>query len=228
MKTVATQAFQLWLSEDLQQLGWEPPPVTLSAFVKPFDTWSDMGKVVPAEGWRRPPQTIAYFCGALHEPDDGETIAKDGYYAASRRRFAATRSRFSTMRCAICGRRRRTPSAAFGGSCWSTWVISSPAKSACRHRRGRMRAPDRSRFDSQFWVANVNPTDRYTQSIPGSSEHRISPLDNTYDNLTLAGDWTDCGLNLGCVEAAVMSGRLAAHALSGSPALEDIIGFDHP
>ncbi len=47
VKTVATQAFQLWLSEDLQQLGWEPPPVTLSAFVKPFDTWSDMGQVVP-------------------------------------------------------------------------------------------------------------------------------------------------------------------------------------
>ena len=54
-----------------------------------------------------------------------------------------------------------------------------------------MRAPDRSRFDSQFWVANVNPTDRYTQSIPGSAEHRISPLDNTYDNLTVAGDWTE-------------------------------------
>ena len=63
----------------------------------------------------------------------------------------------------------------------------------------------------------MNPTDRYTLSLPGSSEHRISPLDNTYDNLTMAGDWTDCGLNLGCVEAAVMSGRLAAHALSGSP-----------
>jgi hypothetical protein len=33
---------------------------------------------------------------------------------------------------------------------------------------------------------------------------------------------------LGCVEAAMMSGRLAAHAISGLPALEDIIGFDHP
>jgi len=46
--------------------------------------------------------------------------------------------------------------------------------------------------------------------------------------LTIAGDWTDCSLNLGCVEAAVMSGRLAAHAISGLPALEDVIGFDHP
>ena len=55
-----------------------------------------------------------------------------------------------------------------------------------------------------------------------------SPLDNTYDNLTIAGDWTNCGLNMGCVEAAMMSGRLAAHAISESPRLEDIIGYDHP
>ena len=32
----------------------------------------------------------------------------------------------------------------------------------------------------------------------------------------------------GCVEAAVMSGLLASHALSGSPALEEIIGYGHP
>jgi uncharacterized protein with NAD-binding domain and iron-sulfur cluster len=46
--------------------------------------------------------------------------------------------------------------------------------------------------------------------------------------LTIAGDWTDCGLNAGCVEGAVMSGRLAAHAIAQSPALTDIVGYDHP
>ena len=85
-----------------------------------------------------------------------------------------------------------------------------------------------SRIASQFWRANVNPSDRYALSLPGSSAYRISPLDTTYDNLTIAGDWTDCGFNGGCVEAAVMSGRLAAHALSKLPSLEDIVGFDHP
>jgi hypothetical protein len=85
-----------------------------------------------------------------------------------------------------------------------------------------------ARFDTQYWTANVNPSDRYVLSVPGSASHRISPLDNTYDNLTIAGDWTDCSLNVGCVEAAVISGRLAAHAISKWPALEDIIGFDHP
>ena len=65
-------------------------------------------------------------------------------------------------------------------------------------------------------------------SLPGTARHRISPLDNSYDNLTVAGDWTECGHNAGCVEAAVMSGRLAAHAISRVPALEDIVGYDHP
>jgi uncharacterized protein with NAD-binding domain and iron-sulfur cluster len=83
-------------------------------------------------------------------------------------------------------------------------------------------------FDTQFWIGSVNPSDRYTLSLPGSSIYRISPLDRTYDNLTIAGDWTDNGFNAGCIEAAVMSGRLAAHAVSLRPSLEDIVGFDHP
>ena len=89
-------------------------------------------------------------------------------------------------------------------------------------------ARDEARFASQFWTANVNPSDRYALSLPGTSAYRISPLDQTYDNLTVAGDWTSCGFNAGCVEAAVMSGRLAAHAIAKSPPLEDIVGFDHP
>ena len=85
-----------------------------------------------------------------------------------------------------------------------------------------------SYFRTQFWTANVNPSDRYVLALPGSADYRISPLDDTYDNLTIAGDWTECGLNVGCVEAAVMSGRLAAHAITRLPALEDIVGYDHP
>ena len=85
-----------------------------------------------------------------------------------------------------------------------------------------------ARFATQYWTANVNPSDRYVLALPGSLKHRISPLDNSYDNLTIAGDWTDCGFNEGCVEAAIMSGRLAAHAISQFPPLEDIIGYDHP
>jgi uncharacterized protein with NAD-binding domain and iron-sulfur cluster len=57
----------------------------------------------------------------------------------------------------------------------------------------------------------------------------MSPLECPVANMTIAGDWTACGLDVGCVEAAVMSGMLAAHAITGKePALHSIIGYDHP
>ena len=83
---------------------------------------------------------------------------------------------------------------------------------------------DAARFDSQFWRANVDPSDHYVLSLPGTGRHRIKPGETGFDNLVIAGDWTDCGLNAGCVEAAVISGRLAAHALTGAPRLAEIVG----
>ena len=45
-----------------------------------------------------------------------------------------------------------------------------------------------------------------------------------------AGDWTACHLNAGCVEAAVISGMLAANAIhaacNNQAAVELIIGID--
>jgi predicted NAD/FAD-dependent oxidoreductase len=76
------------------------------------------------------------------------------------------------------------------------------------------RAADATRFNSQHWTANVEPSEQYVLSLPGTQKYRISPLDDTYDNLAIAGDWTMCGLDAGCVEAAVISGMLAAHAIS--------------
>lgn len=79
------------------------------------------------------------------------------------------------------------------------------------------------------YQANHTGSDRYTLALPGTLQHRVSPLDGSVVNMTIAGDWTDCGFNEGCIEAAVMSGRLAAHAISGgSPPLDDIIGYHHP
>jgi hypothetical protein len=77
--------------------------------------------------------------------------------------------------------------------------------------------------------ANTERSERYTLSLPGSIRSRVSPLECPVANMTIAGDWTACGLDVGCVEAAVMSGKLAAHAITGGePALESIIGYDHP
>ena len=67
---------------------------------------------------------------------------------------------------------------------------------------------------AQYWTANVDPSDRYVQATPASSALRLSPDRSGYANLVLAGDWTDSGLNAGCIEAAVLSGVQAAAALN--------------
>jgi uncharacterized protein with NAD-binding domain and iron-sulfur cluster len=211
--TVPTQAFQIWMNEDMKALGWNEPPLSsLSAFVDPFGTWADMTQLVPREDWPSAPRSIAYFCGVLacnDALDPGE----------QRERVKRAAIHFLNHDIArLWPHAQRAP----GQFRWELLV------DPCSRPSAAAGDADESRFASQFWTANVNPSDRYVQSLPGSSAYRISPLDQQFDNLTVAGDWTKCGLNIGCVEAAVMSGRLAAHALSGRPALEDVAGFDHP
>jgi uncharacterized protein with NAD-binding domain and iron-sulfur cluster len=216
VKTVATQAMQVWMNEDMRQLGWTAPTVTLSAFVKPFDTWADMEHLIAEESWPPSLKSIAYFCNVLADPPAEPPRSDDGY--PERRRDEVRRNSVHFLDRHV---GHLWPGAVDErGFRWE--LLVDPGET------GGPKAQGEARFDSQYWRANVNPTDRYVQALPGSLKYRISPLDNTYDNLTLAGDWTDCGFSNGCVEAAVMSGRLAAHAIAHYPPLEDIIGYDHP
>lgn len=221
VKHVATQAFQLWLAPDMKELGWEHGPTAISGFVEPFDTWADMTHLAPREDWPTPPGAIAYFCNAL--PDEGAASDRARADYPVRMREKVRRNAVTFLDRDV---RQLWPRAAGAadGFRWSALVDPGDRGDAALARR----ASGEKRFGSQFWTANVNPTDRYALSLPGSLAHRISPLERHFDNLTIAGDWTACGFSAGCVEAAVMSGLLAAHAIARSPRLEDIIGYDHP
>ena len=220
IKTVATQAFQIWLKKDLQQLGWKAQPVTFSGYERPFETWADMAQVVPAEVWRDPPGTVIYFCGLLPDINVGRDFEDPDYPGLRHDEVGQSAIRYLNKQIGTFWP-KATNLAGFRWEILTDYREDGSLDSATALR-------GEARFASQFWKANINPTDRYVLSLPGTSKFRISPLDMTYDNLTVAGDWTNCGFNLGCVEAAVMSGRLAAHAISGYPALEDIVAYDHP
>jgi uncharacterized protein with NAD-binding domain and iron-sulfur cluster len=215
VKTVPTQALQLWMNEEMDALGWHKPEVTLSAYVTPFDTWADMGHLIPYEDWGTEPRAIAYFCSVLS--DQAASLSDSDYPARRREDVRANAVAFLNHDVGRLWPAVVRPDGGF------RWELLSDAGA-----NGRDPTDGESRLDTQFWTANVNLSDRYVLSLPGSLKHRISPLDNSYDNLTITGDWTDCGHQAGCVEAAVMAGRLSAHAISQSPPLEDIIGYDHP
>jgi hypothetical protein len=175
-----------------------------------------MTHVARRESWKEAPRAIAYFCNVL--PDDaGPGAPADPAVGAEymrRRKNDVRRNAIRFMNADLC-------------RIWSD--AHDRGSFDWKHLHAVNSTPDgEDRFATQYWTANVRPSDRYTQTLPGSPQFRISPLDGTYDNLTLAGDWTSCGLNSGCVEAAVMSGLLASHAITRYPVLSDIVGYDHP
>lgn len=216
--TVATQAFQLWMREDMRALGWPGPAVTLSGFTEPFDTWADMRHLLGAESWGRDVRSIAYFCNALeddpHEPPRPSAGEHADYVARREGQVRTNAQRFLDRDV-----QHLWPRAVADPTSGFRWDVLAGAPNSARGSQ---------RLAAQWFSANVSPSERYTLALPGSGKYRISPLDGTYDNLTICGDWTDAGFNEGCVEAAVMSGRLAAHALSVHPPLESIIGYDGP
>lgn len=218
VKSVPTQALQLWLNEDVASLGWKGPSANVSGFVEPFDTWADMSQLIDREAFRTPVKSIAYFCSVL---PDAKTLADErSEDYPERRRVEVRKNAIDFLNQHV---RELWPKAVRGEFRWELLVDAEP-KPGSRKRT----AVSSNRIDGQYFRANVEPSDRYVLSLPGTLAYRLSPLDMTCDNLTLAGDWTACGFTEGCVEAAVMSGRLAAHALSMSPPLEEIIGYDHP
>jgi uncharacterized protein with NAD-binding domain and iron-sulfur cluster len=193
--TVATQSLQLWLSEDERALGWSGPDgVTMSGFVTPFDTWASMTHLLPVEDWpdEHRPRTIAYFCSVLPTSASGEgepDLARaDEEVRANARRFL-DRDVAALWPAAV----------GEDGFRWSLLCDGAPVATA---------GPDR--LDTQYRRANIDPSDLYVQALPGTDQFRLHPGRTGFTNLAVAGDWTDNGLNAGCVEGATRSGQLAA------------------
>lgn len=212
VRTVATQSFQLWLRPTESALGWHRPGVTTSGYVSPFDTWASMGQTLWAERWPEDeePHTVAYFCGALDAPwPTGEDPAV--YVSTQRRRVLANAVDYLNRHVGM-----YLPAAVSeGGFAWGLLAGAGDRKGLAA-------------LETQHVSVNIDPSDRYVLSVPGSDKYRLRPDESGYDNLVLAGDWTDSGINAGCIEAAVVSGLQAANAVLGYGRYHQIRGFYMP
>ena len=201
-KTVVTQAFQLWFTEDLHDgLRWHYGDDSIcGSFVEPLDTWCSMSQLIPRETF--PPGTVGamvYCCGVMPDKRIKDWTQADELAKRDTRRFLTEDA--TTL----------WPGAALadGSFDWSVLV----------DLKGRT-GPER--LDSQYWRANPQPEERYVLSVAGSILSRLWPDGSHFENLALAGDWTRSGLDAGCIEGSVTSGMLAARALTGDS--RDITG----
>src|SRR5262249_3130448 len=190
LETTRTQAFQPWLTPALSQLGRTPGPPLLSTFGEPLDTWADLSLTLPFETWTQP-QTVGYFCGAMTEGrDDIPPKTEQSFPALQDAQAKADALDFINSRL----------NALWPNFKWGDLVDSSGATGP-------------NRFDSQFWRANIDPSERYVLSMTDTSRFRLRADRTGIEDLFLVGDYTDNGINAGSMEAAIISGLQAARAM---------------
>jgi uncharacterized protein with NAD-binding domain and iron-sulfur cluster len=212
LQTTRTQAFQLWLRPTLSELGWTSvdDPVS-TAYVEPIDTWADMNQTLPAEPWPPAlrPGLIAYFCGVMPDsPSEPPWFEDPGFPRAQREAAYRNMREFLARHVRHLWPRGTDPAAPDG---LDLDLLVGPAG-----------GDGEARLRAQYWIANIDPTERYVLSVAGSSRYRLPSDDSGFANLFLAGDWTRNAINAGCVEAAVTSALAASRGLSGWP--QTIVG----
>jgi uncharacterized protein with NAD-binding domain and iron-sulfur cluster len=206
MATVDTQGVQLWLDQPVQSAGWRTDAAgqtaLLAATPQPLSSACDMSDVLASENWPAgSARGLVYLCGPLPDSPGGAPPFSDHDYP--RRRLADVRATAAHWLDTY-GPAALPQLMEGDGFRWASLVAPEGVTG-------------QDRLDRQYLRANVNPSDRYVLSLPGTISLRPAPGASGFDNLVLAGDWTDTPLNLGCVEAAVMSELAAASALSGAP-----------
>jgi uncharacterized protein with NAD-binding domain and iron-sulfur cluster len=228
--TVQTQTMQLWLNRTTTELGWDIPfknptdTVIGATYLNPLDGQVDFTHLLQWETWpaTATPKALWYFSGAMAQYEVPPPLTDTDYPRRARERVKAQCIQYLQA-----GIGPLLPLA-------TTNAISPPGDpmgldfSLLQSYDEATAGQGVARFNQQFWRANIDPTERYVTSPPGSTAARLKAWGSGYSNLMLCGDWIYTGLNVGSVEGAVMGGRLASHAVSGLPLLTDITGYPSP
>lgn len=201
--TVQTQSVQLWFDKSVEEMGWRGPAGTiLGAYdVSPDDTWADISEVLPSECWPDPaPKNESIICGPMKGPASAPPVTQTDFPEKS---LGQVKTKISDY---LENASSRTWPDLFvdGKFDWNT--LHDPDN-----------AVGKDRLVAQYLRANIDPTERYVQSLTGTSKFRLRTDQSGYLNLYLAGDWIANPQNMGSFEATVMSGKLASRAISGLP-----------
>lgn len=182
---IATAHVQLWSPYTSAELGRGDPAGLVTTYAQPLNTWADMSFLArhEAPSPRGRLPHISYFCGPLGR---AVTSPPGPEYPSKE-----------------AGRVQRA---------FIHWLQNNVAHLLPLAFDENGNALQDLVGDT-YTRANVNLTDLYVQSLPGTIKFRLAPGASGFDNLFLAGDWTRNGLDAGAVEAAVMSGLQCAAGL---------------
>jgi uncharacterized protein with NAD-binding domain and iron-sulfur cluster len=225
--TAMTQTMQLWFNRSTKEMGWdyefknEYDTCIGATYVDPLDGQVDFTHLLKWESWPQSnmPKSLWYFSGLMPDYDTPPPFTDTDYPRRQHERV-----KYQCIQYLQASMGPLLPLATSNKVSPPGDPIGLDFSLLKGHDESKM-GVGVSRFDQQFWRANIDPTERYVLSPPGSTKYRLKAWGSGFDNLVLAGDWIYTGLNVGSVEGTVMGGRLASFAVSGYPALTQIIGY---
>jgi uncharacterized protein with NAD-binding domain and iron-sulfur cluster len=211
VKSVQTLSLQVWFTETLRELGWDRPdpkdPHTLlSMYAMPFSTWVPMDQTLPRENWPAgmEPRAVSYFTGVQSGPDVAPRPEDERDFPEQQTRKARIQSNdfVRNLLAEDLLEKLEDPS-----------NPPFPRFAALHDPDGREGS---ARLDAQLSRSNCEPSDRVTLALPGSTRFRIKPGETGYENVVIAGDWIDNGIQLACMEGAFTAGLQAGDAIRHS------------
>jgi uncharacterized protein with NAD-binding domain and iron-sulfur cluster len=219
IKTAPTQQVQIWLDTPTKELGWDQCPGPMDRYVgatygQDLTSFCDFSDLIGEERWPDDirPKGLIYFIGALPDPDEIPSFSDHTYPERKLEQVKWTAAQYF-----------RTIGPLLPGAARNPIDTRSLDFDMLVCHDGSCRGINR--IGQQYFKANIDPNERYTLNVAGTVRDRLEAWDSKFDNLVLAGDWIYTGFNVGSFEGAVMSGKLASLALTGSPKLEDVYGY---
>jgi uncharacterized protein with NAD-binding domain and iron-sulfur cluster len=202
--TVQTQSLQLWMTPALAELGWDGGETVSIAYVEPHDAWGEMSHLLAAERWDDP--ASRWDAKAAVPPSSAGDSEAPSASAKSIHYFCSVLPEFppGTPRCEQERVARENAGRFVESALGHLWP------KAVDTATGELK---KSLVASGYVRINVDPSERYVLSVPGSIVRRLPPDCSTFANLYLAGDWVTGRVNSGSVEAAMAGGVRAADAL---------------
>jgi uncharacterized protein with NAD-binding domain and iron-sulfur cluster len=218
VETTQTAQVQVWTKPTLRELGmkvedWgmaegdEPNSVIYANYLY---SWTDMSLIIDAEEWPESlkPGHLSYWCGTIPEASPMEPFSKHWFPKTQQARIMGITEQWLYSH---------------GGWLWP----EATSRELPQGFNFDLMTPTEEnneltpikKFYQQFFLLNIEPSDRYVLALPGSNQYRMKTDGSGYSNLFLTGDWIDFGFNVGHMEGAVTAGLTAAHAIRKSHGL---------
>lgn len=213
-----TVQVQIWTKPTLRELGMKVEDWGLNKGAEPNSviyanylySWTDMSLIIDSENWpeQLKPGHLSYWCGTIPDASPIPPYSEYWFPKAQLARLMGITEQWLYSH---------------GGWLWPAATSAELPQGFNFDLLSPLEADKNftpiEKFYQQYFMINIEPSDRYVLALPGTNQYRLKADQSGYTNLFLTGDWIDFGFNVGHMEGAVTAGLSAAQAIRKSYSL---------